>query len=233
MKINSIYENGNYLDANPTWHAEDSPWKAGKIAHLLKKNKIIVSTICEIGCGAGEILKCLANEFGRGVVFSGYEISPQAYAVCSPKEKENLHFFHKDLFDVEELKFDVAMAIDVFEHVEDYFGFLRKFKKKGIFKIFHIPLDLSAQTVIRRSPILKSRSMVGHLHYFTKETALATLKDTGYEVIDFFYTGGSLDIPNQGWKSKLLKLPRKILFSIHQDLAVRLLGGFSLLVLAK
>jgi hypothetical protein len=59
------------------------------------------------------------------------------------------------------------------------------------------------------------------------------LRDTGYEVIDWFYTRGSLELPNRGWKANLLSLPRKLLFFIHQDLAVRVLGGFSLLVLAK
>ena len=99
--------------------------------------------------------------------------------------------------------------------------------------IFHIPLDLSVQTVLRSSPIIKARQSVGHIHYFTKETALETLKDTGYEIVDYFYTGGSLELPNRGWKANVLRFPRKLAFSVNKDLAVRLLGGYSLLVLAK
>ncbi|MDX9745689.1 MAG: hypothetical protein WCX84_00020 [Syntrophales bacterium] len=98
--------------------------------------------------------------------------------------------------------FDIVMAIDVFEHVEDCFGFLRKLKEKAEYKIFHIPLDLSVQTVLRSFPIIHGRKSVGHIHYFTKETALETLKDTGYLIIDYFYTGGSLELPNRGWKTK-------------------------------
>ena len=188
--------------------------------------------MCEIGCGAGEILNCLNNEL-PAVQFSGYEISPQAYEICRTKEKPNLHFFLKDLLEETELIFDVAAALDVFEHVEDYFAFLRKFRTKGKYKIFHIPLDLSVQSVLRNSPILHSRKSVGHIHYFTKDTALATLIDSGYEIVDFFYTNGSSDLPNRGWKANLFKLPRKLLFLIHQDTAVRILGGSSLMVLAK
>lgn len=99
--------------------------------------------------------------------------------------------------------------------------------------MFHIPLDLSVQSVLRSSPIMQRRESVGHIHYFTKETALALLKDTGYEVIDYCYTNSSLELPNLSWKAKLMKLPRKLFFFIHQDLTVRILGGFSLLVLAK
>jgi hypothetical protein len=233
MNTNTIYEDGTYLSKNPTWHEEDSEWKAKQIGKILRKNNINPSTVCEIGCGAGEILNCLANDYGANVLFSGYEISPQAFEICKKKEKPNLHFFLKDLLDERESSFDIVTAIDVFEHVEDYLGFLRRLRAKGKYKIFHIPLDLSVQTVLRSSAILKGRASVGHIHYFTKETALATLKDTGYEVVDYFYTNGSMELPNRGWKANLLKLPRKLLFSIHQDLTVRILGGFSLLVLAK
>lgn len=48
-------------------------------------NKIAPSTMCEIGCGAGEILNCLSNEYADNVIFSGYEISPQAFAICKNK----------------------------------------------------------------------------------------------------------------------------------------------------
>jgi hypothetical protein len=233
METKTVYDDGTYLNHNPTWHEEDSPWKAKQISYILKKNNITSSTICEIGCGAGEILNVLSNDLDNNVLFSGYEVSPQAFEICKKKEKINLTFFHKDLLEEREPYFDVIMAIDVFEHVEDYFGFLRKLRTKGKYKIFHIPLDLSVQTILRSSPILKCRASVGHIHSFTKETALATLKDTGYEVIDYLYTKGSLERPNRSCKTKLLDLPRRLFFHVHQDLTVRILGGFSLLVLAK
>jgi len=228
-----IYKDGTYLRQNPSWHEEDSRWKAKQIAKLLKQNNIVPSTICEIGCGAGEILNCLAIDYFGGTEFFGYDISPQAFEICTTKEKRNLHFFLEDPLDDDELAFDVAMAIDVFEHVEDYLGFLRKLKKLGTYKIFHIPLDLSVQTVLRGSPIMNARMSTGHIHYFTKETALATLDDAGYELVDHFYTSGSLDLRNRGWKANLLKLPRRMSFSIHEDFTARVLGGFSLMVLAK
>ena len=149
------------------------------------------------------------------------------------KSRDSLLFKLQDLLKDNDDYFDILMAIDVFEHVEDYFLFLRKIREKAKYKIFHIPLDLSVQTVLRSSPIIKSRKCVGHIHYFTKETALETLKDTGYEIVDYFYTSGSLELPNRGWKANLLKIPRKLAFSINKDFAVRLLGGYSLMVLAK
>jgi hypothetical protein len=58
------------------------------------------------------------------------------------------------------------------------------------------------------------------------------LSDLGFEIIDLMYTPRAIDIPAHTG-GKILKYPRKLLFAIHKDLAVNLLGGFSLLVLAK
>ena len=125
------------------------------------------------------------------------------------------------------------MAIDVFEHVEDYFGFLRKLRTKAHYKVFHIPLELSAQEVMRARPLIDARRKVGHIHHFSKDTALATLEDCGYTVIDHFYTSGRTDLPGQGWKSSLLKYPRAALYRMSPDAAARILGGYSLMVLAR
>ena len=232
MTEHSIYEDGTYLQHNPTWHQEHSPWKAQQIAKILARNQLRPGSVCEIGCGAGGILGALSQELGEQVQFHGYEISPQAFAICSKKQTANVRFSLTDLLAADTAPFDVAMAIDVFEHVEDCFGFLRRFRSKGIHKIFHIPLDLSVQTVLRATPLASIRATYGHVHYYTKEMALAVLQESGYEIVDWFYTQGSLDL-QASWKARLLKLPRKILFALNQDLTVRILGGFSLLVLAK
>ena len=50
-----MYLDGTYLEHKPTWHVEDSPWKAKQIHTILSKNNIKPNTVCEVGCGAGEI----------------------------------------------------------------------------------------------------------------------------------------------------------------------------------
>ena len=181
-----MYTSGEYLENNPTWHTEDSPWKAQQIYKILNNNNLLPKTVCEIGCGAGEILKQLSLKLDENVNFCGYEVSPQAYELCKERESDRVHFFLKNLLEEDKAFFDVLLVIDIIEHVEDYFGFLRKIRNKAEYKVFHIPLDLSAQTVHRSSPIIKGRQTVGHIHYFTKETAIASLIDTGYEIVDYF-----------------------------------------------
>ena len=120
----------------------------------------------------------------------------------------------------------------MFEHVENYMGFIRGLKEKGKLKVFHIPLDLSVSNIIR-GRLMYGRNSVGHLHYFTPDTAIATLKDCGYEILDTMYTPIFLDLPSKNWKAKLIKLPRYILYKASPKLLSTLFGGVSLMVLAK
>jgi SAM-dependent methyltransferase len=228
----TIYTDGTYLRNNPDWHADDSAWKAGHIAGILERNGIAPRTVCEIGCGAGEVLGTLATRLPAGTSFTGYEISPQAHHLSRKKTRSHLDFRLANLLD-EAVSFDVAMAIDVFEHVEDYFDFLRRLRPRARYKVFHIPLDLSALALVRGGPLLHLRRAVGHIHYFSKDTALAALEDTGYRVIDWHYTSGRTELPNLGWKTRLLKGPRQLFFHLNRDAAVRVLGGYSLMVLAE
>ncbi|HZP07725.1 class I SAM-dependent methyltransferase [Methyloceanibacter sp.] len=228
----SIYSDGTYLAEHRSWHQEDSPWKAKHVMAMLERNKVAFESLCEVGCGAGEILNVLARAF-PGKRLYGYEISPQAFALSRSKERPGLSFRLGDLLAESGESYDVLLAIDVFEHVEDYLGFLKKLKAKAAYKLFHIPLDLSVQSVLRARPILKLRNDVGHLHYFTKETALATLHYAGYDIVDVSYTATAVDLPNRGWKADLMRLPRRALFALSPDWAARLFGGYSLMVLAK
>lgn len=230
--MDTIYTDGTYLRNNPDWHVDDSPWKAAHIARILERHGVAPMTVCEIGCGGGEILRELSTHLDPRTRFTGYEISPVAYNICSRKANEKFQYRLANLLD-EPAYFDLVMAIDVFEHVEDYFAFLRKLRTKARHKVFHIPLELSALEVARGTPLIRQRRSVGHIHHFTKETALATLQDTGYRVIDHFYTSGRTELAHAGWKTRLMKLPRNALYGLNPDWAARWLGGYSLLVLAE
>ena len=227
-----IYKDGDYLAKNPQWHVEESPWKADQILRMLERNHLAPKTICEIGCGAGEVLNQLQKKLDSACEFWGYEVSPQAFELSKSRTNDRLHFRLRELGDDEGVHFDLVLVLDVIEHLEDYFSFLRKLKLNGDYKIFHFPLDLSVQTVLRKNGLMKRRNMYSHLHYFTKDIAIQTLLEADYEVLDYFYTPRSIDLGDD-LIQKILKVPRKVSFAINQDLAVRVLGGYSLLILAR
>lgn len=229
----SLYLDGDYLKNNPNWHVEDSSWKAEKIKQILTRNKITPSTICEIGCGAGEILNQLYGTLPNTSNFIGYDISENAIDLAKSRTKERLKFKKQDLLLEDSAPFDLLLIIDVFEHIEDYLGFLRKCRQKAEYKVFHIPLDMTVQKVLRKDVLMHARQKVGHLHYFTRETALDTLVDAGYEIIDEFYTPWGFEMEQKTFLKKMFQLPFRLFYNLNPDLAVRVMGGSSLIVLAR
>lgn len=228
----NVYTDGAYLEKNPHWHTDESPFKVEQILRMLTKNHLAPKVICEVGCGAGEVLRLLQGRMNDACRFWGYEISPQAFELCKSRANERLQFRLMDISREETGLFDMMLVLDVVEHVENYFGFLSDIRTKSDLKIFHFPLDLSAQAVARRRGLLKRRELYGHIQYFTKETALETLKDVGYDVLDWFYTPRCIELAKEVIQ-KIGLWPRRIFFAIHPDLTVRVLGGYSLLVLAR
>jgi len=228
-----MYRNGEYLRKNPTWDVEDSPWKAEQILRILQEHKIHADTVGEVGCGAGEILVNLQRSLGNSCVFQGYDISPQAIEICKPKSNARLHFFQGDLLLEPDVNLDVLLAIDVIEHVEDYLAFLRGVKDKATYKVFHIPLELFVLSALHSGFLRKQRLNSGHLHYFTKDILLQIFNELGYDVLDARYTPGFLVSRGHGWKDDLLYIPRRVCFFLHEDLTVRIFGGYSLLMLVR
>jgi cyclopropane fatty-acyl-phospholipid synthase-like methyltransferase len=226
-----IYKDGEYLKKNPTWHVEESPFKAKYIREILRRNNLSPKTVCEAGCGAGEVLRQLQLQMGADCEFWGYEISPQAIHFCRSRENDRLHFKLADLGKERGVNFDLLLVLDVVEHLEDYFTFLREIRPQAKHKIFHFPLDISVQAVVRERGLMTRREQHAHLHYFSKDTALQTLKDTSYQVLDYFYLPRSNEI-GPTLLQIAFSFPRAISFAIHKDLAVRVLGGYSLLILA-
>ena len=100
--------------------------------------------------------------------------------------------------------------------------------------MYHIPLDIHVSAVLRAS-FLKARVSVGHIHYFTAESALATLTDTGHKILGSFYTDGgtALASQNPSWKRSLANVPRRLISLASTAWAARLVGGYSLMVLTE
>ncbi len=233
IKVSERYNDGDYLQKNQTWHVEDSPWKAEQINKIASRNNLAVENVCEVGCGAGEILKQLSQKPRfDGAKFVGYEVSQDAFELCKERESESVSFKLSDILLEKEVNYDLLLCIDVFEHVDNYMAFLKNIRPKAEYKIFHIPLDLSVNSLLRNR-LIYSRNSVGHLHYFTPDTALASLQDCGYEIVDSMYTPSFADLPPKTLKAKMAKLPRQLLYKISPKLMTTLLGGCSLMVLAK
>ncbi len=226
------YISSDYLKRNPTWDSEDSPWKAALVADSLQSSNLVPNSICEVGCGAGGVLSELRRSYPQTELF-GYDIAPDAARFWAEHQRADIQFHVGDFFALNERTYDVVLLLDVIEHVADPFEFLANLRGAAEYYVLHIPLDLSAITVLREKPLLYQREKVGHIHYFTKNLALSLLIECGYGVIDWKYTGATLNAPRRTWKTRLGSVPRRVAYSLSKDWGVRALGGETLIVLAQ
>jgi SAM-dependent methyltransferase len=231
VAVNPRYLDGRYAHDHPTWHEERAGWKVGLVAEMLARNFIWPRGVVDIGCGTGGVVRELAVRFPTTRIL-GVDPSPHAVARANQSPIPRNVQVVQDAIESIDAKFDLALALDVFEHVDDYLGFLRSIATVAPLFVFHIPLDMNALTVVRPRTLEHKRSVVGHLHYFNRLTALATLADCGYRILDDFYTASSYEGDGRGRSTKMTSLPRRALFMTNPHLTVNLVGGYSLCVLA-
>ena len=227
MTNSDQYADGTYLAKHPMWHAERSPWKAAHVLRGMREAGVKPRSICDVGCGTGLALAEVISQLPAGTVGVGFEPSP--LAPLHPRAAEVIELRREDAT-CAEAHFDVALMLDVFEHVPDYLGFLRSCRHLADHFVFHIPLEISAFTVLS-GRLGGSRAALGHLHQFTRRTALDALREAGYVPTNWHYTKSGWDGPGKRPWSRI-NLFRRAAAVFGLSFAERLTGGLSLLVVA-
>jgi SAM-dependent methyltransferase len=226
------YQDGEYSARTGDWHEGDAHWKAQHVAALIADAAMRPRTVADAGCGTGGVLVQLQAMLPPGTRMTGFEIAEPAFRTAETRANADLRFVHGDVASADGEPFDLMLAMDVFEHVPDYLGFLAALRPHARRFAFHVPLDLSVKGLLTGLPMYRRQS-VGHLHYFTAETARATIADSGYRILADRYTHAVMQPPPRGWKRQLRALPDRLMHAASPALCARVLGGCSLLVLAE
>lgn len=229
--LSERYSGGAYAAATGDWHDDDAAWKARHIYALAGDILSAADLVVDVGCGTGGVLNALRPELPSTTALMGFEPAPDAFRIARQRAKSGLEFRQVSIFS-SGVNADTLLCIDVFEHVDDYLGFLRQLRDHAENFIFHIPLDLSLRSLWNHWP-MEARETVGHLHYFTAETARATLADCGYTIERQRFTHAILALPPTALGMKIRRAPHRLLFKCDPAFCSLVLGGCSLLVLAK
>ncbi len=244
INVRDIYTSGNYLKKNPDWHTKAAPWKAQAILALLKRNQIMPSSIGDIGCGSGEILRILQQQYGTQCDLWGYDVAPQAIELAQQRTNDHLHFKLADFRYEQDVHYDVLLLIDVLQHIEDWYGYLQTIKPRSTYKVLQLPTDISVSSILQNE-MVQYYHTAGHLHFYDKDTMLEILKVLGYEVVDYCYTHPPFYlIPREarrGLAWKVLKTCQNavkfglagLIYKLNPDLAVRLFGIWRLMIVIK
>lgn len=224
------YSDGSYLSTQPGWHAERAPWKADIIVEMLRRNSIRPRSIVDVGCGTGQVLHHVSTALQPDLVSAvGLEPSPDAPNLIPPgsiAERRPISLADSDA------SADLAMLIDVLEHVEDYYSLLRLLRERSRHAVLHVPLELTVMAALRPSVLRKTRSAVGHIHTFSRSVLLWVLEDSGFRVIDQQVTGAAFEGPDRS-PIRPQVFVRRAANAFSPLLVERVLGGCSVMVLVE
>ena len=240
------YTGAGHYERHPTWYDHEAPWKADQVVRMMARHGLDPRSIVDVGCGTGGVLAALQPRLRPDCLLQGYDIAPAPVALAQHRANDRLRFRVADVTELPGLRADLLLVLDVVTAVEDTGAFLRAIRPMSPRALFHIPLALSVQTVLRRDALLRRRVAFGDAHYYNKSLALQVLREAGYAITDVAYTGMAVGLtdalgrlPDErgrlrpNLRNAALRTPRRLLFRLHQDLAVRILGGYHLMVLAE
>jgi SAM-dependent methyltransferase len=234
--ITEKYLGSDYLSQNKSWDLEDSPWKAARVHQMLQiliqSLNLEPKSICDLGCGAGRVLSTLRENYPDAKL-AGFDIAPDAAKFWPELAAQKLELQVADFTKIKTENFDVMLLLDVLEHLPDPHAFLAQVQNRAEYFIFHFPLDLSALSVLRETPLLKVRRSVGHIHSFTKNLALELLIECGFEILHAQFSEAYWNSPSVSLKTKMFAWPRRLLSLFSAEFSARLLGGQTLFVAAR
>jgi len=156
------------------------------IFNRLARMKTRPICILDIGCGQGNLIEKLSQHFPEAMLF-GIESSAKGILLA---KKRNLKatFFQTDIMlldtDVSAInqKMDVAICMEVLEHLDDPLTFLihsKKFLKKDAIFIITVP----------SGPRTMYDKYVGHRQHFSEKSIKSLLETAGFEINHIFKAG--------------------------------------------
>ncbi len=133
------YRTGAFHDRYGWGEEQAGPWKASLVLDFMAANQVDPRRACEIGCGTGAVIRRLAEAM-PGTSFTGFDVAP---VVGANEERPNLRFELRDIVTEPPTEvFDLALLLDVIEHVENPWELLRSVRRTASMAIFHIPLGV-------------------------------------------------------------------------------------------
>lgn len=197
-ELKDHYERG-YADYSRTgWRSLTALHKADNVEKLC--GSLPHDTILEVGAGDGAVLEVLRTH-GFGQDWQALEISESAVSLLNAKGFPSQVFDGGNLPQADK-SFDLVILSHVVEHLEHPRMLLHEAGRVGR----HVCVEVPVEDTFRLKDEHVFRS-VGHLNYFTPQTARMLLLSVGYDLI-----GTRLDNPSRehisfnraGWKGSLI-----------------------------
>ncbi len=194
--MTDIYNDHSYIFNNPGLHREDSAFKFDQILVLLERIEISSNTIkiLDVGGGAGILGFMVADYFKRrdiNVEFIALDLSAEMLSIQSQANPHIVRSLNCSLIDCPDETFDLALMIDVIEHIPKKDIVAERLNRLCKNVIYNIPIqinlfDLLRDAVNRHRYYSEQTRLIGHVHFFTYTSAGIFLDKHHHRIFSFF-----------------------------------------------
>ncbi len=172
------------LDGQAKWLEYGASEKADSIDLLIRQSGIKPTTLLELGCGTGAVIKeCARRKLASRFVAVDYV--PEAVERLR-REAPEIECMTADIVDAGfhlEEPFDVVILSHVLEHLEDNGGFLRAIKARLHFRHLILEVPLENLLLLRmKAAIVGRNNPAGHVQFFTRKSFKLLLDEAGFAV---------------------------------------------------
>jgi SAM-dependent methyltransferase len=184
--MSDIYNDGTYLARHPALHEEDSEFKFEGLVEFLDflQFRRREMRVVDIGGGAGKLGFLVADHLHK----KGYEIEFVALDLSEQMldlQKINNPYINKtinmSLTDCEEKGFDLALMMDIVEHIPEKHQAAEKVNSLSKYAIYNVPVEINLFDVLKnvymrgRYYLLQKESL-GHVHFFSYSSCRRFIK---------------------------------------------------------
>lgn len=200
--MDNIYTTNEYLKKNPSLHEEDSPWKIEKIIPMVDKfighiDKKEINLL-DVGGGAGLILKAVSayieEKHGKKVNKFSLDLSPKMLETQKANNPDLKLALNEDVRDTSlaNKKIDLALMIDVLEHIPEPIRALAEIRRISKYIIFKVPLEDNLfnriYDLFNNNKIKKySFETFGHINTYNLSKLFGQITGFAGQVINYYF----------------------------------------------
>jgi SAM-dependent methyltransferase len=171
------------IEADYIWQA--GCWKWRNLERLIRAH-LEPTSILEFGCGSGELL-ALARQGFPEAALHGIDIADRMIALAAERLGEaRLTRGGEEVLENYRPRVDVALAIDILEHLVEPRRAIKALAQAGRFVACKIPLERRLLRLGFSRQKVGEEHIAGHLHFWTLAESRELLRGAGLEIIDEF-----------------------------------------------
>jgi SAM-dependent methyltransferase len=177
--LNAHYT-GSYSKKEYEWIELNATGKAKNISYILGDEKKCITTVLEVGCGAGFVLQNL-EKLGIGSIFDGVDVvEVDQHKRFAPSANINFHRYDGTTLPFADKQFDFVYSTHVLEHVWEERAFLSELRRVARRLVYvEVPCELHIRS---RPKTIQSTLNIGHINFYTPDSFFATLETTGLRI---------------------------------------------------